>query len=134
MSLSVLDWHDHAINESRAHPSGVLTAECGHLLMVVTPLRATPCGTRCEACAAATRDADAPGGPVNRPPARWTRSPLDCSVHLLDGCHPSGRGAGAMRRVTTPSSPSSMTSRRWEHRANVAVWYYSRSSAGCRSA
>lgn len=50
--LSVLDWRDHAINESPDHPIGVLKAECGHLLMLVTP-RETSCGTKCEACALA---------------------------------------------------------------------------------
>lgn len=52
--LSVLDWRDHAINESPGHPiGGVLKAECGHLLMLVTPLREISCGTKCEACALA---------------------------------------------------------------------------------
>jgi hypothetical protein len=52
-ALSVLDWRDHAINENQDHPIGVLKAECGHLLMLVTPLRETSCGTKCEACALA---------------------------------------------------------------------------------
>ncbi len=50
--LSVLDWRDHAIDECRDHPVGVFKAECGHLLMMVTTLRAAPSGTPCEACAA----------------------------------------------------------------------------------
>ncbi|MGH3865201.1 MAG: hypothetical protein ACRDQ4_03520 [Pseudonocardiaceae bacterium] len=36
--LSVLDWRSHAINEHTEHPLGVLKAECGHLLMMVTTL------------------------------------------------------------------------------------------------
>ena len=50
--LSILDWRDHAIDERRDHPIGVFKAECGHLLMMVTTLRAAPSGTQCEACAA----------------------------------------------------------------------------------
>ena len=50
--LSILDWRDHAIDERRDHPIGVFKAECGHLLMMVTTLRATPSGTPCQACAA----------------------------------------------------------------------------------
>ncbi len=49
--LSVLDWRDHAIDEDQDHPAGVLKAQCGHSLMVVTALRGTSCRTRCEACA-----------------------------------------------------------------------------------
>jgi hypothetical protein len=49
--LSVLDWRSHAINEHAEHPTGVLKAECGHLLMTVTTLRETPYTAPCEACA-----------------------------------------------------------------------------------
>ena len=48
-SLSVLDWRNHAINEQAEHPLGVLRAECGHLLMMVTTLREKPSGVPCEA-------------------------------------------------------------------------------------
>ncbi len=50
--LSPLDWCSHAIDERRDHPLGVLKAECGHLLMMVTTLRDRPFGAPCEACAA----------------------------------------------------------------------------------
>jgi hypothetical protein len=50
--LSILDWRDHAIDERRDHPIGVFKAECGHLLMMVTTLRAAPSGTPCQECAA----------------------------------------------------------------------------------
>ncbi|MGH3833943.1 MAG: hypothetical protein ACRDRS_26470, partial [Pseudonocardiaceae bacterium] len=60
--LSVLDWLTHAIDERRDHPLGVLTARCGHRLMMVTPLREAPFGTPCRACALGERPAgDAPG-------------------------------------------------------------------------
>lgn len=49
---SVLDWRSHAINELAEHPIGVLRAECGHLLMVVTALHEKPYREPCEACAA----------------------------------------------------------------------------------
>ncbi|MGH3782428.1 MAG: hypothetical protein ACRDRO_17865 [Pseudonocardiaceae bacterium] len=58
--LSAFDWRDHAINESRQDSTGVLTAECGHRLRAVTPLRAAPCGTLCQACGLATRDTGPP--------------------------------------------------------------------------
>jgi hypothetical protein len=48
----VLDFHSHAINEHAEHPLGVLRAECGHLLMMVTTLHEKPSAVRCEACAA----------------------------------------------------------------------------------
>jgi hypothetical protein len=38
--MSPLDWRCHAINEHRDHPNGVLIAECGHRLMIVTSLHA----------------------------------------------------------------------------------------------
>lgn len=60
--LSVLDWRDHAINESQDHPIGVLKAECGHLLMLVTPLRETSCGTKYERA-----HSQSPGTPSERP-------------------------------------------------------------------
>ncbi len=50
--LSVLDWRSHAIDECRDHPLGVLKAECGHRLMMVTTLYDRPYGAPCEACAA----------------------------------------------------------------------------------
>jgi hypothetical protein len=54
--LSVLDWRDHAINDHHDHPVGVYKAQCVHLMMV-TPLRDTSCGTKCQECAdAITRD------------------------------------------------------------------------------
>jgi hypothetical protein len=49
--LSPLDWRSHAIDERAYHPIGVLRAECGHLLMMVTTLHERPNGTPCEACA-----------------------------------------------------------------------------------
>ncbi|MGH3540719.1 MAG: hypothetical protein ACRDQJ_20860 [Pseudonocardiaceae bacterium] len=56
-SLSVLDWRDHAIDDHHDHPAGVFKARCGHAVMMVTALRETSCGTKCEACAVAvTRD------------------------------------------------------------------------------
>ena len=36
--LSPLDWRSHAIDEGGDHPIGVLIAECGHRLMIVTSL------------------------------------------------------------------------------------------------
>ncbi len=50
--LSPLDWRSHAIDERGVHPIGVLIAECGHRLMMVTTLHDQPYGTPCEACAA----------------------------------------------------------------------------------
>ena len=50
--LSILDWRSHAIDERGYHPVGVFKAECGHLLMMVTTLRAAPFGTQCQECAA----------------------------------------------------------------------------------
>lgn len=50
--LSVLDFGWHAIDERRDHPIGVLKAECGHSLMMVTVLHEEPGGSLCEACAA----------------------------------------------------------------------------------
>jgi len=49
--LSPLDWHSHAIDEGGYHPIGVLIAECGHRLMIVTSLHDQPNGRPCEACA-----------------------------------------------------------------------------------
>lgn len=43
--LSPLDWRSHAIDDQRDHPLGVLKAECGHLLMMITPC--TRCPTAC---------------------------------------------------------------------------------------
>jgi hypothetical protein len=62
--LSVLDWRSHAINEVGEYPIGVLKAECGHLLMMVTTLHEKPSGVPCEACAALRFDhamAEVPG-------------------------------------------------------------------------
>jgi hypothetical protein len=62
--LSVLDWRSHAINEVGEHPLGVLKAECGHLLMMVTTLHEKPSGVPREACAALRFDhamAEVPG-------------------------------------------------------------------------
>lgn len=62
--LSVLDWRSHAINEHADHPIGVLKAECGHLLMMVTTLHEKPFRIPCEACAALRFDhamAEIPG-------------------------------------------------------------------------
>jgi hypothetical protein len=62
--LSVRDRRNHAINEQAEHPIGVLRAECGHLLMMVTTLHEKPSGDPCEACAALRFDhamAEAPG-------------------------------------------------------------------------
>jgi hypothetical protein len=42
--LSPLDWRSHAIDEQRGHPLGVLKAECGQLLMMVTTLHEAPYG------------------------------------------------------------------------------------------
>ncbi|MGH4007380.1 MAG: hypothetical protein ACRDTH_04300 [Pseudonocardiaceae bacterium] len=50
--LPVLDFHRHAIDDRARHPSGCLKAECGHLLMMVTPLGDEPYGRLCPACAA----------------------------------------------------------------------------------
>ncbi len=49
--LSVLDFQQHAIDENHKHPTGVFVAECGHLLMMTTPLRDEPGGAPCETCA-----------------------------------------------------------------------------------
>jgi hypothetical protein len=49
--LSVLDWRNHAIDEWADHPIGVLKAECGHLLLMVTTLHNEPTGRVCEECA-----------------------------------------------------------------------------------
>ena len=67
--LSVLDWRSHASNEPAEHPIGVLRAECGHLLIMVTTLHEKPYGDPCEACAALRFDramAEVPGR--RRPP------------------------------------------------------------------
>ena len=50
--LSPLDWRSHVIDDRRDHPIGVLKAECGHLLMMVTTLHEAPC----DACAAQQLD------------------------------------------------------------------------------
>ncbi|MGH3692637.1 MAG: hypothetical protein ACRDRX_01295 [Pseudonocardiaceae bacterium] len=50
--LSVLDFRRHAVDECAEHPIGVYKAQCGHLLMMVTPLLAAPVSSRCEVCAA----------------------------------------------------------------------------------
>ena len=49
--LSPLDWRSHAIDEGGDHPIGVLIAECGHRLMIVTSMHDQPNGRPCEACA-----------------------------------------------------------------------------------
>ena len=67
--LSVLDWRSHASNEPAEHPIGVLRAECGHLLIMVTTLPEKPYRDPCEACAALRFDramAEVPGR--RRPP------------------------------------------------------------------
>jgi hypothetical protein len=51
--LSPLDWRRHAVDERRDHPIGVYVAQCGHLLLMVTPLLSEPAGSRCEACTGA---------------------------------------------------------------------------------
>ncbi|MGH3755517.1 MAG: hypothetical protein ACRDRP_23045, partial [Pseudonocardiaceae bacterium] len=66
--LSVLDWRSHAINEHADHPIGVFKAECGHLLMMTTPLRDEPGGAPCQWCAGHTRAAT--GGPPVTLPSR----------------------------------------------------------------
>lgn len=50
--LSILDFRRHAIDERGVHPNGVLKAECGHLLQMVTPLHEEPYGRLCAACVA----------------------------------------------------------------------------------
>ena len=50
--LSVLDWRSHLIDERSDHPIGVLIAQCGHRLMVITTLHDAPNGKRCDQCAA----------------------------------------------------------------------------------
>jgi hypothetical protein len=74
--LSVLDWRSHAIDECGDHPLGVLKAECGHLLMMVTTLHDRPSGALCQECAerqfarAMTRCHDVEASPAdgeNRP-------------------------------------------------------------------
>jgi len=40
--LSVPDWRDHAIEAHHDHPTSVHKAQCGHSLMMVTPLRDKP--------------------------------------------------------------------------------------------
>jgi hypothetical protein len=40
--LSMLDWRSHAINGRAEHPIGVLRAECGRLLVMVTALHEKP--------------------------------------------------------------------------------------------
>lgn len=50
--LSGRHWRSHAINEHAEHPLGVVKAECGHLLMMVTALREKPFGKPCQARAA----------------------------------------------------------------------------------
>ncbi len=76
--LSVLDWRSHAINEHAEHPIGVLRAECGHLLMMVTTLHEKPYGDPCEACAALRFDramVEVPGR--SRPPRSGDGEPDD---------------------------------------------------------
>jgi hypothetical protein len=48
--MSPLDWRCHAINEHRDHPNGVLIAECGHRLMIVTNLYDHSYGEPCKTC------------------------------------------------------------------------------------
>jgi hypothetical protein len=81
--LSVLDWRDHAINESQDHPIGVFKAECGHLLMLVTALRETSAGQ-----SARRAHSPSPGTPSERP--RWREiSTVDYRAHadeILPAC------------------------------------------------
>jgi hypothetical protein len=51
--LSILDFAWHAIDERADHPIGVFKAECGHLLLMVTPLHTELYGRACEECAGA---------------------------------------------------------------------------------
>lgn len=66
--LSVLDWHRHAIDDLRRHPNGCLKAECGHLLMMITPLDTEPYGRLCPPCAEQqfARASSAPIPPASR--------------------------------------------------------------------
>ncbi|HEV7831427.1 MAG TPA: hypothetical protein VGP04_21850 [Pseudonocardiaceae bacterium] len=50
--MSPLDWRCHAINEHCDHPNGVLIAECGHRLMIVTNLYDHSYGEPCKTCTA----------------------------------------------------------------------------------
>jgi hypothetical protein len=50
--LSVLDRRRHAVDEHASHPIGVLKAQCGHLLLMVTELDPEPLGSRCKSYAA----------------------------------------------------------------------------------
>jgi hypothetical protein len=58
--LSVLDWRDHAIDAHHDHPTGVYKAQCGHSLMMVTPLRDKSCGEQCQECANAITGTGSP--------------------------------------------------------------------------
>lgn len=92
--LSVLDWHDHAIDDHLDHPIGVLKARCGHLLMMVTPLRET-CGTPCPACAATVTH------PHAEPPHSG-RCPPCSPIRLAETCPGCGATQG-VRRITGTS-------------------------------
>ncbi|MGH3799846.1 MAG: hypothetical protein ACRDTD_06895 [Pseudonocardiaceae bacterium] len=50
-ALSILDFHSHAVDELRDHPHGVVQTECGHRLMVTTPLSEEPLARPCGRCA-----------------------------------------------------------------------------------
>lgn len=48
--LSIVDWHYHAVDVVRVHPSGVYKAECNHTLLMVTRLYEVAYGRVCGAC------------------------------------------------------------------------------------
>ena len=49
-SISVLDWHYHAIDVAHDHPTGCYKAACAHLLMMVVELCSQPYGRQCAEC------------------------------------------------------------------------------------
>lgn len=55
---SVLDWHCHAVDELAEHSGGVYRAQCGHVLLAVTPLRVVPAGWVCDGCRVGTQILD----------------------------------------------------------------------------
>jgi hypothetical protein len=82
--LSVLDWRSHAINEVGEQPIGVLKAECGHLLMMVTTLHEKPSGVPREGMRrAAVRPRDGRGSRADPPTAQWRRRTGPAGVDYL---------------------------------------------------
>ncbi|MGH4008292.1 MAG: hypothetical protein ACRDTH_09110 [Pseudonocardiaceae bacterium] len=87
--LSVLDFHRHAIDDRKRHPSGCYKAECGHLLMMVTSLHEEPYGRLCGACAAIQAGRAVTRHDSDRPPVEPSprRAPGGRSVPDQRGNH-----------------------------------------------